>query len=60
MVREKLICVAVPAHNEETQISKVISTMPDYVDAIVVTDDASNDQTVNVVKSEMETNNKCT
>lgn len=58
MYKNKMICVAVPAHNEETQISKVISTMPDYVDTIVVIDDASNDQTVSVVKSEMETNNK--
>ena len=46
MFQEKSICVVVPAHNEETQISKVILTMPEYVDAIVVIDDASTDQTV--------------
>ena len=54
MVREKLICVVVPAHNEETQITKVMQTMPDYVDAIVVVDDASSDRTVEMVKSKME------
>ena len=44
MYKNKKICVVVPAHNEETQILKVIQTMPDYVDAIVVVDDASEDQ----------------
>lgn len=58
MYREKKICVVVPAHNEETQILKVIQTMPEYVDAIVVIDDASPDQTVDVVRAVMETSNK--
>ena len=58
MYEEKMICVVVPAHNEEKQISKVIHTMPDYVDAIVVIDDASDDQTIGVVKAEMETSKK--
>ena len=58
MYKNKTICAVVPAHNEETQISKVIRTMPDYVDAIVVVDDASTDQTVDVVKAEMEKSNK--
>ena len=50
MYRSKSICVVVPAHNEETQIGKVLKTMPDYVDKIVVVDDASTDKTVQVVK----------
>jgi glycosyltransferase involved in cell wall biosynthesis len=54
MYKNKKICIVVPAHNEETQIQKVIRTIPDYVDEIVVIDDASDDQTVEVVKSEME------
>lgn len=58
MVHEKLICVVVPAHNEETQISNVILTMPEYVDAIVVIDDASTDQTVDVVKAEIQQSKK--
>ena len=53
MKNNKKICVVVPAHNEETQIQKVIQTMPDYVDAIVVIDDASSDKTVQVVENEM-------
>jgi glycosyltransferase involved in cell wall biosynthesis len=35
----------VPAHNEERLIGTVITTMPDFVDRIVVVDDASTDGT---------------
>jgi len=52
MYKQKKICVVVPAHNEETQILNVIQSMPDYVDAIVVIDDASSDRTATVVESE--------
>lgn len=49
MFKEKSICVVVPAYNESSQIGKVIETMPDFVDKIVVVDDASKDDTVNIV-----------
>jgi len=54
MHKNKRICVVVPAHNEETQIDRVIQTIPDYVDEIVVVDDASSDETVAVVGRQME------
>jgi glycosyltransferase involved in cell wall biosynthesis len=50
MYQNASIAVVVPAHNEETQIGKVFETMPDYVDHIVVVDDQSSDDTVEVVK----------
>jgi len=50
MYKDKSICVVVPAYNESTQIGKVLSTMPDFVDKIVVVDDASKDDTVDVVR----------
>jgi glycosyltransferase involved in cell wall biosynthesis len=50
MYNNKSICVVVPARNEETQIETVLKTMPVYVDAIVVVDDASTDNTVGIVK----------
>ncbi len=53
MYNNKQIGVVVPAHNEASQIQKVIRTMPDYVDAIIVVDDASSDKTVDVVGNEM-------
>ena len=54
MFQNKKICVVVPAHNEESQIQHVIRTIPDYVDNIVVIDDASDDRTAEIVKNEMQ------
>lgn len=51
MYQEKTVCVIVPAYNEETQISRVIETMPAYVDRIVVVDDKSKDKTTNIIKT---------
>jgi glycosyltransferase involved in cell wall biosynthesis len=48
--REKKIGVVVPAFNEENLIGRVIETMPDYVDVIVVVDDCSGDSTTAVVQ----------
>jgi glycosyltransferase involved in cell wall biosynthesis len=48
--KDKKICVVVPAYNEGSQIAGVIETMPEYVDAVVVVDDASTDDTVRVIK----------
>jgi glycosyltransferase involved in cell wall biosynthesis len=50
MYKDKSICVVVPAYNESTQIGKVLSTMPDFVDKIVVVDDASKDDTLDIVR----------
>jgi len=50
MYKEKSIVVVVPAYNEGTQIGKVIETMPDFVDKIVVVDDKSLDNTVKIVE----------
>ncbi|MCI5138158.1 MAG: glycosyltransferase family 2 protein [Candidatus Electrothrix sp. AR1] len=58
MYLEKKIGVVIPAYNEEKLISKVIETMPDYVDLIVVVDDRSQDQTVAVVQSLVTSNKK--
>ncbi len=45
MYHGKSIGVVVPAYNEEMLISKVIESMPDYVDKIYVIDDGSTDKT---------------
>ncbi len=49
MYKGKSVAVVVPAYNEEKLISKVIETMPDFVDYIVVVDDLSRDKTVDIV-----------
>lgn len=53
MYEGKSIGVVVPCYNEETQIGGVITTMPAIVDKIIIVDDKSPDDTVNVVKSMM-------
>lgn len=50
MYKNKTICVVVPAHNEETQIGKVIETAPGFVDRIVIINDKSSDKTSDVVR----------
>src|SRR5512136_204321 len=50
MYRDKKIAVVVPAHNEELLIGKVITTMPEFVDKIIVVDDYSTDQTAAIVR----------
>ena len=58
MYKDKIIAVVVPCYNEETQIGKVIDTVPDYVDKIIITDDKSKDKTVEVIKKYQQTNDK--
>jgi glycosyltransferase involved in cell wall biosynthesis len=43
--------VIVPAYNEAKLIGRVVETMPDYIDKIIVVDDASRDSTCEVVRS---------
>jgi glycosyltransferase involved in cell wall biosynthesis len=45
------IAVVIPAYNEQLLISKVIDTIPGYVDHIIVVDDSSSDETASIVKN---------
>lgn len=54
MYKDKKIGVVIPAFNEEKLISKVITTMPDFVDCIIVVDDASTDRTSQIVQEYLE------
>jgi glycosyltransferase involved in cell wall biosynthesis len=58
MFLEKTIAVVIPAYNEELLISRVINTMPDYVDHLVIVDDCSLDGTVATIKHLARTNKK--
>jgi glycosyltransferase involved in cell wall biosynthesis len=51
MYKGKKICVVIPVYNEETQIGRVIETMPDYIDQLVIVDDKSKDKTIETIKS---------
>lgn len=50
MYRGKTVAVVVPAYNEEKLIGRVLETTPEWVDKIVVVNDASKDNTVGEVK----------
>jgi glycosyltransferase involved in cell wall biosynthesis len=51
MYEGKTVAVVVPAYNEEKLIGRVLETMPDFVDLIIVVDDASTDQTLDIAAS---------
>lgn len=51
MYKNKRIAVIVPAYNEEKLISRVITTAPEFVDRIIIVDDASRDATSEVVST---------
>jgi glycosyltransferase involved in cell wall biosynthesis len=45
------ITALIPAYNEEKRIGKVLSNIKNYVDEVVVIDDASGDNTVQIAKN---------
>jgi glycosyltransferase involved in cell wall biosynthesis len=51
MYKEHIIATVVPAHNESRHIAQVIRTMPEFVDQIIVVDDASQDDTIEVARA---------
>ena len=58
MYKDKAVCVVIPAFNEALQIRSVIDSIPAYVDAIVVVDDASTDGTSKAVAQEQKQNSR--
>ena len=50
MYKNFKIAVVVPAFNEEVLIAKVLTSMPEYVDKVIVVDDCSRDNTAEEVK----------
>jgi glycosyltransferase involved in cell wall biosynthesis len=51
MYKEWKIAVVVPAYNEAQLIAKTVTTIPDFIDIIIVVDDKSTDDTATIVKS---------
>ncbi len=50
MFKGKSVAVVVPAYNEEKQIVRVLKTMPDFVDRIIIVNDGSSDNTETVCR----------
>lgn len=51
MYKQTNIAVIIPCYNESNQISKVLSALPDFIDHIIIVDDASTDQTIEKITS---------
>jgi glycosyltransferase involved in cell wall biosynthesis len=58
MYRDNTVCVVIPAYNEQLLIASTVNGIPEYVDHIVVVDDASKDNTVSIVRDLTEKNAK--
>ena len=54
MYKDHSVCIIVPAYNEEELILETLEGIPNYVDSIIVTDDASKDKTPELLKSQQE------
>ena len=54
MYLNKTVAVVVPAYNEEELIERTLSSIPAFVEAIIVVDDASEDRTSSIVKTMMQ------
>lgn len=48
MVNDKTMGVVVPCYNEEVLLSRVLETMPDFVDRVIIVDDCSSDSTADI------------
>lgn len=50
MYRNLKVSALLPAYNEEKLITKTVTTLPDYIDKIMVIDDVSTDNTLKIAK----------
>lgn len=53
MYKDKTVAVVIPAHDEEKMIPRVLETLPDWVDHVIVVDDLSQDRTAQKVREIM-------
>lgn len=58
MYKKLTLAAVIPAYNEEKLITKTVETLPSFVDKIILINDGSSDNTLNVVKNLAKKNNK--
>ncbi|MBZ9577562.1 glycosyltransferase family 2 protein [Patescibacteria group bacterium] len=56
--KEIKLAVVIPVYNEEKLIGKVLSTLPMFVDHIIVVDDCSKDKTVDIIRRFQQTDSR--
>ncbi|MFA5348558.1 MAG: glycosyltransferase [Methanoregula sp.] len=56
--RENNICVVIPAFNEEKHIGPTLDSVPDYIFRIYAVDDASTDQTAEIIRKYAENDSR--
>jgi len=60
MLNDKTIAVVIPAFNEERQIISVLSTIPEFVDKIIIVNDYSTDKTKKIIQKYLDIHNTST
>jgi glycosyltransferase involved in cell wall biosynthesis len=60
MYRNRTICVVIPAYNEELLIGRALGNVPEFVDNIVIIDDASRDHTWDKIREIASTSGRIT
>jgi glycosyltransferase involved in cell wall biosynthesis len=58
MYRDLRIAMVVPAYNEEKLIAKTVTTLPSFVDTIIVINDGSTDETSKIINNLAKKNKK--
>jgi len=58
MYKRKKIAVIIPSYNEELLLPETLSSIPKFVDYIIVIDDASNDNTNTILRKNVKQNKK--
>ncbi len=58
MYKNKTIAAVIPCYNEETQIVRVLSSMPEIIDHLIIINDASTDKTLEIIKKHTKHNDK--
>ena len=59
MFRSLRVAVVIPAFNEASKIAATIASVPDWIDHVIVVDDASRDATAAIAREAARENTRC-
>lgn len=58
MYKKSEVAIVIPAYNEEKLITKTVTSLPDFIDYVIVVNDASTDDTLDVITKLSKTESK--